>query len=342
MKRRTALKLIFGGGATLAVGAGAAGKAYWESLKKPENQRELTYFPRNKLKPELESGTATIPVERDIQPPETYGLSNITSEQLKTAQGEEFTLWHSKDLDPDKKTLIIFPGNFGHLGESYKDAAVTGADDYYISLIKKAEEAGYQIIAAEHVGFSGSNVDPTEAGIYRGVERTVEWTLKERGILPNNILLFGISMGTTLAAHAANVVSKEDAFKASNSQKIRCVLANGTIDGSVILKDVMGDYLGEKLYPDWQEKFDTGKELKEMASTAEKQRICVHYLGSSQDKLTPKGQAEAHAKAAEGLVFSQAIAAGKHYISPETIIAELQAFEMATAPQRTPMIREPK
>src|SRR5262249_23747631 len=130
--------------------------------------------------------------------PKAYGLSDIVTETLRTRpENEEFLVWHSSHIQPGKKTLVLFPGNFGHLG-TYKA---------YASLIKQAKNKGYQILAVNHVGFAGSPAGPSQAGFFREAEQTVNWLLG-KGIEAKDMYITGISMGTTIAAHASNYLAK--------------------------------------------------------------------------------------------------------------------------------------
>lgn len=71
-------------------------------------QRLLTYSPTRRL-----DGTDIEPIKN----PSAYGLDGIAAEKLKTTAREDFTVWRSATLEPGKKTMVIFPGNFGHLGD---------------------------------------------------------------------------------------------------------------------------------------------------------------------------------------------------------------------------------
>jgi len=116
-------------------------------------------------------------------PPSEYELQGITAETLETSEREKFLVWHSEPFEPKKKTLILFPGNFGHLG-----AMESGIDNGYVDLFKKAQAEGYQIMGVNYVGYAGIPGKPSEAAFFRGAERTIDWLI-EHGLQPSDMIL---------------------------------------------------------------------------------------------------------------------------------------------------------
>lgn len=299
--------LVAGGGTAAVVGAGAGVIAI------PAVQRGLTY---NKDK-DLDGNDVP-----GIEDPSKYGLQDIKAVELATSQGETFLSWQSTDLKPGKQTLVFFPGNFGHLGHS--------PDDTYINLIKEAQKQGYQIMAVNHVGFAGSNAQPSQAAIFRGVEKTLE-ELQEKSIQPKDMYIVGLSMGTTLAAHAANQLAQMGVFQRDPKQHIRALLVNGALNAGVILDDTLPPIISDIAKRVWHEQLDTGKELQEMAALPpdKAKRIHVTYLRGQEDGLTPQGQVEAHEAAAKGLDFVGKEVPGTHFTKPEIMLDALKQFDIA-------------
>lgn len=290
-----------GGGAKaveVAVGSAAAAVGVFSI---PAVQRWVTYTPNSDL-----DGKAVPP----IQPPEAYGLEGVKAVTLETAQGEDFLTWQSTELKPGKKTLVLFPGNFGHIGQ-----------EQYVNYIKAAQRDGYQIMAVEHVGFAGSMATSTQAGMFRGVEKVLN-ELQAKGIQPKDMSLVGISMGTTLAAHAANYIADSNAFRNDDKQHIRCLMVSGALNAGVILDDMFGpiSFVPKAV---WHEQFDTGKELQTISPSVGK-RVYVTYLRGKDDKWTPVDQVEAHRQAADHLEFAGKEVVGQHFPEASLLLDELK------------------
>lgn len=257
----------------------------------------------------------------DIKTPEEYGLTGIKPVMLSTREGEEFLTWQSEEIKPNRKTLLFFTGNYGHMGHS--------PDNHYINLVKQAKEDGYQIIAVNHVGFAGSGASITEPGMKREAERVVELLVKEKGLKPNDISIAGLSMGTFVAAHAANHLAHlpEAAFERAGNQHIRCLLINGIRDVGVVLNKapIIGQYADMV----WHDRLDAGKELRDMAAlsgTAPK-RVHVTFLRGDNDKYTPESQMQAHEDAASGLNYTGKQTPGEHFLPPEVVLASLKEMD---------------
>ena len=96
--------------------------------------------------------------------------------------------FHKKDLNKFK-TIIYFHGNAGTL-----DNRIHKLNHF------KNMKVNFLIIAWR--GFSGNQGSPSEKGLYIDGQSAVNWILKQ-GVLEENIILYGESLGTGIATEIA-------------------------------------------------------------------------------------------------------------------------------------------
>jgi fermentation-respiration switch protein FrsA (DUF1100 family) len=65
---------------------------------------------------------------------------------------------------------------------------------------------GLSCFAFDYRGYGNSGGRPTEAGTYRDAQAAYDWLTGEKGIPPEQIILFGRSLGGSIAAHLAGSV----------------------------------------------------------------------------------------------------------------------------------------
>ena len=133
-------------------------------------QRNLLYHPsvNNYLK------------DNDLKKPDGIQKVEITTkDQLK------LVAWFYKKNLKTKKTILFFHGNAGSLENR----------TYKLNSFKNLN-VNYLIVAWR--GFSGNQGKPYEKGLYEDAESAVRW-LKNEGVLEENIILYGESLGTAVA-----------------------------------------------------------------------------------------------------------------------------------------------
>lgn len=138
-------------------------------------QRSFIYFP-----------STNMPNFRD------YGLSakNYEIVETKTSDNLELNGWYHRDGKPDKPLIIWFHGNAG----SHADRAVLG--NMYV-------KAGYPILLAGYRGYGGNPGKPTERGFFLDAEAWYKFALEELGKTPDQIVLYGESLGSGVAVELA-------------------------------------------------------------------------------------------------------------------------------------------
>jgi len=113
------------------------------------------------------------------KPDEIQKVEIITKDQIKLA-----AWFYKKDLKKNK-TILFFHGNAGSLeNRTYKLNAFKNLNVNYLILAWR--------------GFSGNKGKPYEKGLYEDAESAVKW-LKNEGVLEENIILYGESLGTAIA-----------------------------------------------------------------------------------------------------------------------------------------------
>ena len=111
-------------------------------------------------------------------------IHSIEKINIKTEDNIDLKGWfHLKDSK--KKTILFFHGNAGTLDNRIYKLNFLGNLDI-----------NFLIIAWR--GYSGSSGKPTELGLYQDAKSAVNW-LNLRGIAEKNIILYGESLGTSVA-----------------------------------------------------------------------------------------------------------------------------------------------
>ena len=122
-------------------------------------------------------------------------------------------------------------------------------------------------------GFSGNEGQPTEAGLYEDARSAISW-LKSKGVLEKNIVLYGESLGTAVAAEIAQdknfagiilespftsmidagknvypylpvkllLKDKYESYKKIKKIKIQILIMHGEVD------NIVPFYMGKKMY----------------------------------------------------------------------------------------------
>lgn len=134
-------------------------------------QRKLMYFPN----PERVS-------------PESLGLSGVVERVLHTTDGPELIAWYGRAA-PGQPTLLYFHGNGGNLASRAER-------------IRKYMAQGIGVFMLSYRGYSGSTGSPSERANVGDAKLAYETLLKE-GVDPDNIIVYGESLGSGVAVQVA-------------------------------------------------------------------------------------------------------------------------------------------
>jgi len=116
-------------------------------------------------------------------------LVSVDKVKIKTHDNIELISWyHTKDINK-YKTILFLHGNAGTL-------------ENRIHKINHFQDININFLLIAWRGFSGNKGKPTEKGLYEDARSAVRW-LKSKGVLENNIILYGESLGTGIATEIA-------------------------------------------------------------------------------------------------------------------------------------------
>ena len=137
-------------------------------------QRRLTYFP---------NPTRVAPSE--------VGLKGVTEETLTASDGAKLVAWYAP-APPGRPTLLYFHGNAGGLsGRAYR--------------LQRYQNAGFGMLMLSYRGYSGGSGSPSEAANYADARLAYD-SLIARGLKPEQIFLYGESLGSGVATQLATQV----------------------------------------------------------------------------------------------------------------------------------------
>jgi len=108
---------------------------------------------------------------------------------LATPDGETLDAWFVPA--PRARGVVLFlHGNAGNLSHRMDSIAMF-------------HRLGYAVLIFDYRGYGRSSGKPSEAGLHRDAETAWAYLADTRGIAPDDIILFGESLGGALAAHLA-------------------------------------------------------------------------------------------------------------------------------------------
>lgn len=108
---------------------------------------------------------------------------------LRTSDGVKLHAWWIP-APSATITFLAFHGNAGN---------IANREDIYWFL----HETPANVLAVEYQGYGRSEGTPSEAGLYRDAEAGYQYLVRTRGIPPKQIVVFGQSLGTAVAANLA-------------------------------------------------------------------------------------------------------------------------------------------
>ncbi len=110
---------------------------------------------------------------------------------LTTTEGEEIHAWWLP-CPGSPGALLYLHGNAGNLSQR---------GDTVLNL---RNALGLSVLIIDYPGFGKSSGVPTEAGCYRAADAAYAWLVEEAKIAPDEIVLFGKSLGGGVATHLAS------------------------------------------------------------------------------------------------------------------------------------------
>lgn len=121
-------------------------------------------------------------------PPGEAGLPEVEEIELEANDGTKLVAWYLA-AEQGKPTLLFFTGNGGYAGNR-------------ASKIATFKQDGYGVMLLNYRGYGGSGGRPTEAHNVKDA-LTAYAFLMRRGVKPEDIVLYGESLGTGIAVQVA-------------------------------------------------------------------------------------------------------------------------------------------
>lgn len=114
------------------------------------------------------------------------GMANVA---LTAADGVEVHSWYLPATRADGRTIAYFHGNAGHRGNRV------------VRILPYAAQ-GYGVLLVGYRGYGGNAGLPTESGLYADGRAALDF-LQNQGIKPDQLILFGESLGSAVATEMA-------------------------------------------------------------------------------------------------------------------------------------------
>jgi uncharacterized protein len=136
-------------------------------------QRRLIYFPFG-----------------GVPDPVAVGLDGAAAVSFQTADGLTLSGWFVSRTDRPDFTLIVFNGNAGNRA-------------FRAPLADALARANLAVLLFDYRGFGGNPGSPTEAGLKHDARAARAYVISRPDVHPRNIVYFGESLGTAVAADLA-------------------------------------------------------------------------------------------------------------------------------------------
>lgn len=124
--------------------------------------------------------------------PADAGLDH-ESLRIRTEDGETLAGWFVPGPRVDSPVVLFLHGNAGNIG-------------HRIETLEMLHAAGAATLIVDYRGFGESTGRPTEKGTHRDARAAWEWLVRERGIAPGRIVIFGRSLGSAVGTRLATEI----------------------------------------------------------------------------------------------------------------------------------------
>ena len=128
-------------------------------------------------------------VGRDlIADPGHLGLS-FDSVEIDTADGERIHAWWVP-REQARGTLLFSHGNAGNIS-------------HRLDSLRIFNDLGLNVLMYDYRGYGQSTGRPSEQGVYKDAEAAFDWLVEQRDVSPEQVVLFGRSLGGAVSAELA-------------------------------------------------------------------------------------------------------------------------------------------
>jgi fermentation-respiration switch protein FrsA (DUF1100 family) len=185
------------------------------------------------------------------------GPGPIEDVEFQAADGTKLHGWFGQGKDAEL-TILYFHGNAGNLSDRY---------DWIFDLMNTPAN----VFAIDYRGYGKSEGEPDEAGIYSDGEGALRWLTETRGIPPEKIILYGKSIGGTVACELASRLP------------CRALILQSTFTSAKRMANLMMPLFPAGLF--LRSRFDNLKKIREIKVP----KLIIH---SRDDEMIPVAMAE--------------------------------------------------
>lgn len=136
----------------------------------------------------LQKNSIFFPVDNIASTPQDFNLP-FEDIYFETEDGLKLNGWFISN-DNASFTLLFFHGNGGNIS-------------HRLHKISQLQKLGLNIFLIDYRGYGRSQGSPSVAGIYEDAKASLNYLIEEKKIKPDNIILYGESLGTSLAVKLA-------------------------------------------------------------------------------------------------------------------------------------------
>ncbi len=136
----------------------------------------------------FQTGFVYFPAKEIVSTPHELGLA-YEAVTLHTEDGVELSSWFIAVENP-RATVIICHGNAGNVSNR-------------MNLIRMFHSLSLNVLIFDYRGFGASSGKPSEVGTYRDAEAAWRYVVDDRNVKPEDIVVYGESLGGAIAARLA-------------------------------------------------------------------------------------------------------------------------------------------
>jgi uncharacterized protein len=156
-----------------------------------------------------EPHVAFFPTAGEQRTPKHFGIE-FTPHTLATVDGERVHAWHLPRQAP-RARIVYFHGNGGNLS-------------LWADVLAGLWEQGFDVVAVDYRGYGLSTGGPSERGLYRDVDATIELAHDRLPRIDAPMVYWGRSLGTPMAAYAASRRAADGVVLESGFTSVRAVV----------------------------------------------------------------------------------------------------------------------
>lgn len=123
-------------------------------------------------------------------PPSSTYAGEVEEIWLKTSDGVRLNTFYRSN-PASKQALLLLHGNAENIG-------------YGLGQMRALAKVGVNILALDYRGYGKSEGKPNEVGVYRDADAAYDYLVQERHFRPDDIVLYGHSLGGAVAINLAS------------------------------------------------------------------------------------------------------------------------------------------